>query len=195
MSGNNLLKLYSGNNQPILSDKAINLTLADIISLTDTSLLNASMDSINTNGDISLFGRNDFLFDVSENVPLFKIQLMYNGLMATQKFDQFFASFVAGNKNAGATTEEYAILNISNSNDSIVDLTIPSGNRNTIFSKHENGFSYTNYTIFGSIAGQSVQNDSLSEFNPGKGRINKIFLKGRIFRTDIIGDAKYGYRE
>jgi len=97
--------------------------------------------------------------------------------------------------NARAMQEEYKVLNIVNQEDGIIELTIPKNKEANIFSKHENGFSYTNYTIFGSIAGQSVQNDSLSEFNPGKGRINKIFLKGRIFRTDIIGDAKYGYRE
>ena len=194
-SGNAQIKIDTGKNKSILKDNSINLTLSDVLAITGQSEMLMSPDAFNENGDIGLIGRNDFLFDVSENVPLFNIQLLYNGEPATLKFDSFFASFVPGDTNERAMQEEYKTLNIVNQEDSIIELTIPKDKENNIFSKHKDGYSYTNYTIFGSLSGAAIQNDNLSQYNPGKGRINKIFLKGRIFRTDIIGDAKYGYRE
>ncbi len=138
------------------------------------------------------FGEYDFSFDKSENRLDVKIQLFYNGEPATNEFTAFYASFVPGNLNEIGAPASYNILNIDSNADSIISLSFPDINQDVLFSKHINGLSYSNFAIFGTR--ETIATDDSSK-KPEMNMPATLFLKGKIYRTDVTGDAENGESE
>lgn len=156
-------------------ENASNVSLRDIL-LNDLLSETEREYYCRSKGDIDNVCKFNLFMDAGEGIPTFTFNLMVGGRPAAEKCSSFFVSLVPGRGNDKGFSPIYIDCIIKSLAPlTIVELTIPAEHIYNAFSNHENGYSYSNYALYGRIATEAAS--------------NMLFSKGKIYKTDVITDA------
>lgn len=174
-------------NEERLKD-AIRLTLRDILMndvLTETEM-GASCGIRNDPEDVC---KTNLYMDRAENVGSFVFNLNINGEPAADNCLGYWMALVPGRANDKGLPEMYITGELIQSRPStIVKFTLPTEDFDNIFSEHKDGYSYSNYALYGMTSTPPQPPVPSKTNNPGEQTSNILFSKGKIYRTDIITD-------
>lgn len=120
----------------------------------------------------------DLFMDKKEISGMFTFKLEINGEPAGNKCSSFFALLVPGRQNDKGVNEVRFDCSVDHTTErTLVTLHVISPNIDQFFSDHKDGYSYANYSLFGVV---STDNSNL------------LVARGKIYRSDVVGDAVEG---